>query len=761
MQGVLGINRKKPILHIEKNLDASQINVYIGLAFFESIPNDPKSFSYRYLVARLAKSGFSIASIARAFELDERTVKRYRDILSTSKNDQELLDRLVGLHCKKTKLTPEVKAFIRERFRAIYKVNRKDYNQKIRKEIEQKFDITLSPEALRRVSAPLRKEMDEQAGEQAPPIGTATVSESANPAPQIKQKNASSLREASEIDIFETQAIAPISRTGKEAGQALSPANNFFHTAGLLVLNLWIEKFVQSFSVNAFPLLQWLYQIFYGVVNFEQARYFPRREIEMFTGTKTVGTSQSRHHLLIMAYQDFDEYVQALFEANLHFVSLPVDGEKICYFYLDGHFDPYFGQLGILKGWCAVKNRTMKGTNHYILHDEHGHPVITELKDCFEDFRYTIKAMMPRVKSLVSHLPQMRVGLVYDRGGFSEEVCEGHEKTKTHFITWEKNFKLEGEKELDFKGTLTLYQEKNDVGTFREVVIEFLETTYRFSGGYECRKIIIKRQDDEKPMYASILTNDPISTPVSVITFLLQRWACQENDFKYQIAHFGLDEITSYASEMPDIHDKIQEEKGKLQAFGQRIEDFKQQRRKLLEPLGVKRLTKKKIEQIKDAASDGTSAELQIVQQYQETGSRLAHLRRRYTQKQKALKRMEKIDTNGYIRLDLRQKQIFDQLKIIARNIFYQALETFKEHYKNLRDLHVVFRKLTQAPGFVSMRGKEIHIHIEYAFTGQAEKAVTQFLEKLNAKMPKMLDGSGRSIRFNLHNTVANYKLGR
>jgi len=105
-------------------------------------------------------------------------------------------------------------------------INRKDYNQKIRKEIEKKFSITLSPEALRRLIAPLRKEMDEQATHQSANTETAAV-------------------------VSEEKVSATLSRAGEKAGQALSPANNFFHTAGLLVLNLWIAEFVQTlFEAN-------------------------------------------------------------------------------------------------------------------------------------------------------------------------------------------------------------------------------------------------------------------------------------------------------------------------------------------------------------------------------------------------------------------------------------------------------------------------------------------------------------------------------
>ena len=749
MQGVLGINHKKPLIHIQKSKDEKELTVYIGLAFFETIPNDPKSFQFRYFVARLAKSGFSLASIARAFGVNELTVKRYKDILISSQNEQELFERLIGLHCKKTKVTPEIEAFARARFSEIYSIRRNGYNKKLRTEISQTFGVTLSSESLRRLIAPLRKEIDNQA---------ISNNDAEHTGIELPTTEIFAVDEATEINTT-TDSSQPESIYNLLEDSVINKSCNddntkiYFRNAGLLVFNLWLQKFISQIKVETSPLLQWLYQILCGVVNFEQARYFPRHEIEIFTGSKTVGVTQSRHHLWTMAFKDFDNYVQALFDANVNFVSTPNIKKNTCYFYIDGHFDPYFGKLDILKGWCAMKNRLLNGTNHYIVHNDKGYPVITELKDCFDGFRHSIKTMIPRVKSLVRHLPKVRPGLIYDRGGFSEQLFEEHNSTQTNFITWEVGFNVPDEKELKFDGQLTLYQEKNDIGKFRKVFIEFLETTYQFSSGYKCRKFIIKRNDEPKPMFASILSNDWINDGSSIITYILKRWLCQENDFKYEKAHFGLDEITSYAYQRPSLTDKIQQEKGELQALEKQIEQLKKERQKRLQPLGVKTLTKRKIEQIQKTASinDEMIKELQIVQQYKEIKLKLVKFRDQCNKKQKALKRKEKIEANGYTRLDLRQKQILDQLKIAARNIFYNAIEEFRPYYGNLRDMHVVLRQLIQTPGSIVFSDNDVQVNLQHSFIGKAEKAVEQFLEYLTTKSMNMIDGSNRTIRFNIN----------
>lgn len=757
MQGVIGVEKKKSFIHIVKNTDESVLSVYIGFALFETISNDSTSFAFRCLVARLAKSGFSLTAIAQAFGLDWRTVKRYRDILSSSQSDQELLDRLIGYHHKNTKITPEVEAYIRTRFRRLYPKNRKNYNQQLRKEIQQEFDVTLSTEALRRLIAPIRQELDKQtpaenSGEQKPGATVQTTS-----CALVATETSSITCLSEDGDDLPSPASSLVTPTS-EAHADKPTANNFYRCAGLLVLNLWIQEFVCQLKVDVSPLLQWLYQILYGVVNFEQSRYFPRHEIETFIDSNTIGVSQSRHCLWSMAYKNFDQYVQALFEVNLNFVSkLPGDA-RTNYYYLDGHFDPYFGKLGILKGWCCLMNRTLKGTVHYVIHDVTGSVVLTDLQDCFADFRDYIKTIIPRIKSFAGHLPEVRSGLVYDRGGFSQELFEEHDRTKTCFITWEKGFKVSDENELSFEGSVTLRQEKNDVGNFRTIEIEYLETTYRSSLGYECRKFIIKRDDEDKPMYASILSNDQQSDASTLITHMLKRWTCQENDFKYEKAHFGLDKITSYANEQITLKEKIQTDKGEVKALEKEVDELKKERQKLLEQLGVKRLTKKKIERIQKANTNGDDKELQTLQQYEQIKVELAKTQKHCTKKQKAIKRMEKIESNGYVRLDLRQKQILDQLKIIARNIFYQVIKEFRKSYRNLRDIHVVLRQLTQTPGFITFLDNEVQVNLQSSFSGKAATAVSEFLETINSRPLKMLDGSERKIHFHLHNKVATSK---
>ena len=740
MQDILGLKPRKPYIYVELIESKNILNVYWGLQHFATIPNSPDSFEFRHLVARLAKADIFLSAIAEAFKIDARTVKRYRDILESSSTDQQMFENLMGLHRKKTKLTPEVIIYIAVRFNAIYPENRKNYNTIIRQEVQKNFNIKLSPEAVRQVIAPIRKQLDATANQ--------TNNESTN-ITQIETVESTNEATLTETEIGGQQAEV-IEVTATEIPQQGTGIDNFFQCAGLLVLNTWLQSFFMTITEQRAYLIQWLYQILWGAVNFEQARFWPRHEIEIFTGTSSIGVSRSREMLGQIAYQEFNEYVQQLFEINLSFLFEPTATNKVVYYYIDGHFDPYYGEVKVLKGWSNLMNCAHPGNEHYVIHDMQGYPVSTEITDFFMDFRDYLEALLPRLQSF----SRQSNGLIFDRGAFSESLFGRFELAGVCFITWEKNFKVPDESQMEFTGSLTLLQALNEVGQYTEEIIDYLETTYQAPDGYACRKFIIRRKSLEGYFYASILSNDHQTHAESIITSILTRW-CQENDFKYQKKHFGLDQITSYDFKQVSLASQIQAQNGTCEALEKQVEDLKQQRGQLLEHLGAKRLSKKMCERINNTGPPN-KAHLSILAQIDHIDAQLKKMKTVLTKEQKKLKRLKKMEIKGYYRLDLRKKQIFDQLRLIARNTFYRSIDEFQVFYPNLRNLHQVFRDLTRSPGLINFEKNQVVVQLICNFTGRALQAAEHFCQALNAKPVKFIDGSDRPIVFKIHSKLAN-----
>jgi hypothetical protein len=773
MQGQLGMNPKKPLITLQSSDDKKTLQVYVGFLHYETVPNDLKSLQYRQLVARFAVMGFPIALLSREFKFSRPTVIHFKEIMANATDEKEMFTRLRGYNRQKTKLVPEVEAYLKGRFATVYADNRGSYNRQLRQEAQELFKVELSPEALRQVIAPLRHEIDGKV--KAAATTTPVVEDSPLP-PRSENQQRQALAVAEEIEAmtlgvesldnsFSHAEPAPLEAYLSLPGMAESvpqatvesqpletdqEKGQLYLHAGLLVLNLWLADFAKAFKSWGGFLLQWLYQIFTGAVNFERARYLARHEFSRFLGRTAMSVSKSRAFLKKLAHKYFVPCLNMLFKVNLENIIKTLE-KAVSYFYADGHFDPYYGQTGILPGWCCLLNRTMKGSNHYMIHNELGYPLFKELKDCFDDFRVFIKHAIQKIKVFVAGA---RFGMIFDRGGFSQDLFRAFHAEGAYYLTWEKYFDIEKESALVFDIAVTIEREINQVGCVRPLTFNCAETTYRIDDELSCRKLVIRCEDksaEDSLFYASILTNDPTITAQRMVELMTGRWSCQENDFRYEKKHFGLDQITSYdVLPAESIQGRIDEQKGLLEALKKNLTESRDQRQQLLAQLGIKRLTKKaKARLEKDADRDPQSYErMQALQALQ---PKLQELSLQINQLEKKIKRLEKIEAKGYVRLDYRKKQLFDHLRFTARNIFYNAIAEFRTYYPNLRDLHVVFWKLVRSSGYIkSHKGKIIVTLICPFFEGRVRRAVGRFLEALNAKEPVLLDGSRRQIVFRL-----------
>jgi hypothetical protein len=290
------------------------------------------------------------------------------------------------------------------------------------------------------------------------------------------------------VEVCEPQT-APDTIVAGNFGESDEGRVQLYLHAGLLVLNFWMAGFATVFQSWGSCFVQWLYQIFSGAVNLEQSRYLPRHEVSDFIGEAAVSVSKSRSLLRELAHDSFRECLQLFLQTNLDFVMQHLR-DRINYFYIDGHFDPYYGKTEILKGWTCLFNRAMKGSNHYVIHDSCGYPLFKEVTDCYADFREYIKKATGKLKEI---MPGICFGLVFDRGGFSREILRFFVEAGVYFFTWQKYFDIDKEPELDFKSKVVIEREINEVGKTRQISFECAETTYRFGDTEEaqCRKLVI------------------------------------------------------------------------------------------------------------------------------------------------------------------------------------------------------------------------------------------------------------------------------
>jgi DNA repair exonuclease SbcCD ATPase subunit len=222
------------------------------------------------------------------------------------------------------------------------------------------------------------------------------------------------------------------------------------------------------------------------------------------------------------------------------------------------------------------------------------------------------------------------------------------------------------------------------------------------------------------------------------ILLMFNRWT-QENDFKYLDEHWGINQITSYASvayeRLKDQLEQKQIKSGEYKALEQKTAQLKSQLSKLLlSQHQHPRKSAKRTERIAALTQD-----LEQAQQDQ-------------AKAQKEVSRLEVLIQQQMVRLDTRNKRLLDSVKLIARNAFYQALQPFKTAYNNYRDDHELFRNLTHADGVLVESADQVEAYLlpTVNYPPTIEKIINQLLAEFNAKDPKMPDGSGRRLRLRL-----------
>lgn len=254
-----------------------------------------------------------------------------------------------------------------------------------------------------------------------------------------------------------------------------------------------------------------------------------------------------------------------------------------------------------------------------------------------------------------------------------------------------------------------------------------------------------------------------------IIFLILKRWI-QENDFKYLIAHFGLDQITSYLFDSyRDIADTITDKNhisGKYKALTKELAKL---RRKLKTALHKKHVFDSKfkiyqdISQLTNKQTDEIIKELSIElskieiekpkkeptqkqkekqrKSYSKNLLKIVELSNKYHEKEQERKqtkrivsKKEELAENGIQKLNTNPKQFMDVIKIIARNIFYLGFKPFKEKYNNYRDDHVIFRSVTQSNGIIRNGNSKMIINITptMEISTKQRKIFSEIIDEIN-----------------------------
>jgi hypothetical protein len=503
----------------------------------------------------------------------------------------------------------------------------------------------------------------------------------------------------------------------------------FSHHAGILLHSAFITPFIREISI----VRQWLISVLLGSLNIEQSKLLNFSSLENMFGKLSKSLNLQRQLLGEHACIDNNNIMGDLFRYNSEIVK----ASDCTDFYYDPHTKPYRGLQKILKGWCGGLNRAYKIINMDFIHTCGGEPVWFFHYDNFYDLRERFFKNITNFMNVLNFSVDKGLTFVVDRGIYKLELFGDVIDSPHHLITWEKGYKRGQWDDEKKDGEFVMNKFRNNSGDLLIFKFEYMKRDW--SRDSRMSQIIVKAiNPKQNSIEVSILTDDKDRDVKEVIQLMFRRWV-QENDFKYLIKHFGIDEITSYDSIFYDqfkgkIEDK-QVKSGEIKSLKKNKSKLEKELQKaLLSEHQSKRRSKKREEKIKKLTLEVSK----IIGQIDET-----------TDEESKLNALIK---DGVKKLKTNKKALMDVIKIIARNIFYKSLAPFKSLYDNYRDDHVIYRNLTHADGCMQYREKTVNVILfpTMQYAPKMKKIVDKYLQQINDDKPIMPDGSNRKIIFSL-----------
>lgn len=204
--------------------------------------------------------------------------------------------------------------------------------------------------------------------------------------------------------------------------------------------------------------------------------------------------------------------------------------------YVDNHMRPYTGKHVIRKGWRMQDKRVRPGTSDYYVHDEEGRPLFRVDVPFHGSLTQWLRPIADFVRSVLSDA--RNVCLCFDRGGaFPEQMAELRD-TGTGFVTYERA-PYPRLTRPSFDQQLTIVRVSKPK---QPVLIRYTEQGQKNlgKGRGRLRRICLLMPDGEQ---INLLAANCTAPAEEVIRRQLARWGYQENQFKHEVARWGINQL--------------------------------------------------------------------------------------------------------------------------------------------------------------------------------------------------------------------------
>ena len=764
-QLILGTDKRNPLftVYVHEEGDQEQLHVYYGLELLEVVSADRNEPSFKLLVGRLYNAGLNLRVLQQTFQTDGKTIQRWGRALR-SRNAQELIRVLEGRRASR-KLTPEITAYVRVRWPDLARKGLYGIGKRLRREIQSVFGVQLSQETLR----PLMGELKRAPGADASPrVAEPTTAEGLpQGSPNAPADQALSAEAWEKPCGCAATAAAAASPPPEALGTA--PQTLWCDHLGVLVFAPVLVAVAQMAEAAGVLFKQWLASLLVGALNIEQTKFLSWPDLSRLLGSVVRFPCPQRQELERVA-------TPANLEALARFNAQQIGADAQSQFYFDPHTKHYTGEANVLEGWCPAIRWADKAVHSDFIHTVAGEPLYFETTDNFADLRQRFFDVVQRCRQVLQWPAQRVLTFVVDRGIFGQEVFEKVlADPALHLITWEKGYQRQDwPPPGGMSGSLVIERARNRAEDVRAYPLQYGDRAWPKDP--RLRQIIVQATNPRgRVIQVSILTDDPTSAAPVIIRLMFGRWV-QENDFKYLDKHFGINQITSYgvtgydelrqqvedrqvrSAELKALQEQRRQNRARqsrlllLQSQGEHQESQRQQRIKELELSAEPDSAKRELARLRQAQSRWAHTRGARQEQIQKLSAELAQLAAQAQGAQQTESRLERLIEEQMVRLDPEKKRLMDSLRVIARNVFYQALQPFKKAYNNYRDDHDQFRQLTHASGVLEVGPELVVVHLmpRVAYPPQLRRIIGTVLEGINVLEPVLPDDSGRRLKLRL-----------
>lgn len=523
-----------------------------------------------------------------------------------------------------------------------------------------------------------------------------------------------------------------------------SGGGRFCFHLGVLIFAPYFNKLTEK---GLHHIRQWLAAILLGCQNIEQSK-----EINYSSLRTIIGKTYKSLHL--QRVQLKNAATRANTESILQFNAGLLEVNRQQDFYYDPHTKHYSGHLKILSTWCPSVRLADKGINMDYIHTSLGYPVYFNTDDNFYDLRERFISNTAQFRSLFHFNDKDVLTWIIDRGIYSIDIFkEIIESPNSHIITWEKGYEKNKWDEKASCGEGHLVKKRNHNKDIKLIHYHYQERQWEKHPWM--RQLIVRVFDKNWKVLieVSILTDDKNRAADQVIELMLKRWV-QENDFKYLIKHFGINQITSYAfTDYKALKDKLEDKIYTCNQHKTLTQEIQKVRARLKTALLFQyKFEEKYKEQKEKLPVRQQKRKEKILKNINELNATLLELEQQRRATTKQVSKIEELIEQDYQKLDTNTKNFMDAIKMLARNIFCITFQSFKEKYNNYRDDHVLFRHLTRSAGKIQPDGAGFKIWLkpQMEYQPKIQKIIKEVLDGINQKHVKIPDGSGRKIELHL-----------